>query len=208
MRRFALAATIAITCASPAYAADCSADVSAAFEKQRAAKTYRISMTQPTAEGPVDMTVDYILPDRMLQTVVSPAMPGDQQTMLVGDRAFSGSSGAFEEMLPHFTQSIVSEFKSSTSGALQNLGKFECLGKQSLDGKDYLAFRAADPAATDGGDVLARTIFVDETSGLPAYNVVAALSGKGDPAMKVAYSYPTDTVIEAPKGASVQKRAN
>jgi hypothetical protein len=52
---------------------------------------------------------------------------------------------------------------------------------------------------------LARTIYVEPESGLPAYNVVAASAGKGAPLMKVTYSYPADLVIEAPVGAPVQK---
>src|SRR5512137_1745040 len=105
-----LAATTMPAFHAPALAADCTADVVAAFQKQRTSKAFRVSLTQPTAEGDVAMTVDYLPPDRMLQTVKSPAMPGDQQTMLVGNRAFAGSDGAFEELLPQFTQSIISEF--------------------------------------------------------------------------------------------------
>lgn len=204
MRPIALALICSVLTPAAAWAADCSADVAAAFEKQRAAKSYRIAMTQPTAEGPVEMTVDYILPDRMLQTVVAPHMPGEQQTMLVGDRAFAGSGGGFEEMLPQFTQSIVSEFRAST-GAAQNLGKFECIGKQSFEGQEYLAYRTVDQAS-GAADPLARTIYVDEATGLPAFNVVANLAGKSPPAMKATYSYPKDLVIEAPEGAPVQKR--
>ena len=67
-----------------------------------------------------------------------------------------------------------------------------------------MLFRSVKPG-TDPGDVLARTIYVEPTSGLPAYNVVGAVSGKGDPVLKVTYSYPTDVVIEAPQGAPIQK---
>lgn len=201
MRPIALAAVMFLT-ATPARAADCSADVIAAFEKQRAGKTYRVAMIQPTAEGPVQMTIDYILPDRMLQTVVSPSMPGEQQTMLVGSRAFAGSAGAFEELLPQFAQSVVSEFQAATAPA-RNPGKFECLGKQSFDGKDYITYRTNDGGAD--GEALARTVYVEEGSGLPAFNVVSAVSGNAEPVMKAAYSYPTDVVIEAPEGAPAQR---
>ncbi len=188
--------------AAPASAADCSADVMAAFEKQRAGKTYRVAMTQPTAEGPVQMTVDYILPDRMLQTVVAPHMPGEQQTMLIGSRAFAGSGGAFEELLPQFTQSVISEFQAAT-GSGRNPGKFDCIGKQTLDGKEYVGYRTSGGGAD--GVALARTVYVEEASGLPAFNIVGTASGAGEPVMKAAYSYPKDVVIEAPASAPVQK---
>lgn len=191
-----------------AVADDCTKDVLAAFEKQRSSKAFRMAWTQATAEGSAEMTVDYIPPGKMLQTVKSAAMAGVQQTILVGDRAFAGSDGSFEELLPQFTQSIYAEVKSAVGGPPPNIGAFECVGTTSFDGKDLLAYRTADKDAKAGaaaGDALARTIYVDPAAGLPAYNVVAAASGKGEPVMKVTYSYPTDIVIEAPVGAPVQK---
>jgi hypothetical protein len=203
MRRLGLIA-LTLAVAGPAMAADCSEQVKAAFEKQREAKAYRVAMSQPTAEGPVEMTVDYILPDRMLQTVVAPHMPGEQQTMLVGNRAFAGSGGGFEELLPQFTQSIVSEFKASVDPAQQTFANFECVGKQSFEGKDYQAYRISDKNAKKPEDALARTIYVDETTGLPSYNVVAAAGA--EPVMKATYTYPDDIEIEAPEGAPIQRR--
>lgn len=192
--------------AGPAFAADCTKDVAAAFEKQRTSKAFRVEFSQPTAEGVAEMTIDYMPPDKMLQTVKSPAMPGEQQTMLVGDRAFAGTSGAYEELLPQYTQSIVAEFKESV-GAPAKLGSFECLGPAKLEAKDLVAYRTANtaPAGTDPAKIMARTIYVDPVSGLPAYNVVAALAGTADPVMKVKYSYPTDVEIVAPENAPVQK---
>jgi hypothetical protein len=211
MRRATLAVisflSIGVPVGSVMAAEDCSKDVVTAIQKQRASKAFRIETTQPTAEGPVKMTVDYLPPDRMLQTVVGDHMPGEQQTMLVGDRAFAGSSGAYEELLPHFTQSIVGEMKRSI-GPVEGMADFACAVKETFEGKELLAYRAIDkaaPAGTSAADLLARTIYVDPTSGLPAFNVVAKGSGKGEVVMKVSYSYPTDIVIEAPQGAPVQK---
>lgn len=194
-----------ILAASPALAEDCAKDVAAAFEKQRTSKAFRVAMTQPSAEGPVDMTVDYIPPGRMLQTVTAAHMPGEQQTMLVDGRAFAGSSGAYEELLPQFAQSIVAEVATAV-GPPANLGSFACLGKVTFDGKDLLGYRTSDaPADANPDTTMARTIYVDPASGLPQYNVVAALSGKAEPVLKAVYTYPTDVVIEAPVGAPVQK---
>jgi len=192
--------------AGPALADDCSKDVLAAFSKQRASKAFRVEFSQPTAEGEVHMKIDYMPPDKMLLTVESPAMPGEQQTMLVGNRAFAGSGGAFEELLPQFTQSIISEFNNAV-GAPANLGTFECLGHAKVDGQDYLAFRTAEKVApgADTSKIMARTIYVNEATGKPAFNVIAALTGDAPPALKVKYSYPTDVEIIAPANAPVQK---
>lgn len=195
-----------IAVAAPASAADCSKDVLAAFEKQRTSKVFRVEFSQPSAEGEVHMVIDYMPPDKMLQTVTSPAMPGEQQTMLVGNHAYAGSGGAFEELLPQFTQSIVAEFAAAV-GEPKNLGAFECAGNSKVDGQDFVAYRLSEKAA-DGADlskVMARTIYVDVATGKPAYNIIAALSGTAPPALKVKYSYPTDVEIVAPVNAPVQK---
>ena len=122
MRRLFLV-LLPLVAAGPALAADCTTDVVAAFEKQRTSKAFRVEFSQPTAEGEAQMRIDYIPPDKMLQTVTSPAMPGEQQTMLVGDRAFSGTSGTFEELQPQFTQSIVAEVRTALAPAPQKPGQ-------------------------------------------------------------------------------------
>ncbi|MGL4396599.1 MAG: hypothetical protein ACRCS9_08685 [Hyphomicrobium sp.] len=183
--------------------ADCGAEVATAFDKQRMSQMFRMVMDQSTAEGPVTMTVDYIPPSKMLQTVTAAHMPGDQQTMLVGDRAFAGSGGVWEELLPHFTQSIVAEVNTAVGERPKTDGRFDCLGKATIDGRDLIAYRTK-PTGTDKSELL-RTVYVDPASGLPAFNVVAAAGAESAPAAKVTYSYPTDIVIEAPQGAPVQK---
>ena len=199
-------ALLMIAMATPAAAADCSKDVLSAFAKQRTSKVFRVEFSQPSAEGEVHMVIDYMPPDRMLQTVTSPAMPGEQQTMLVGNRAFAGTSGAFEELLPQYTQSIIAEFAEAI-GEPKNIGAFECLGNSTIDGKELLAYRLSDkvPDGADTSKIMARTVYVDPATGKPAYNVVAALSGTAPPALQVKYSYPTDVEIVAPTNAPVQK---
>jgi hypothetical protein len=206
MQRAFLGAVIFGAIAGPALAEDCSQHVVAAMEKQHTSKAFRVETTQPTAEGMIKMTVDYLPPDKMMQTVTGANLPGPQQTILVGERAFSGSNGAFEELLPQFTQSIIAEFQRSL-GTPDKVGNFECQGKVTFEGKEYLGYRAMDTSgrATKPENALARTIYVDLATGLPAYNVIGLASGEGEPAMKVIYSYPTDIVIEAPVGAPVQR---
>jgi len=204
--RVSYLALLLIAVSAPASAADCSKEVLAAFQKQRTSKVFRVEFSQPSAEGEVHMVIDYMPPDRMLQTVTSPAMPGEQQTMLVGNRAFAGTGGAFEELLPQFTQSIVAEFVEAV-GEPKDLGTFECVGNSKVDGQDFVAYRISEKAA-DGADtskIMARTVYIDPTTGKPAYNIIAALGGTAPPALKVKYSYPTDVEIVAPTNAPVQK---
>lgn len=206
MRRRVIAILVLMSTGVAAAAEDCSKAVTNAIEKQRSSKAFRMETSQPTAEGPIKMTVDYMPPDRMLQTVTGANLPGEQQTLLVGGRAFAGTNGAYEELLPQFAQSIVAEFQRSV-GKPEKVATFECQGEVTFEGKSYLAYMAVDKAAPAGkaDELLARTVYVDPKTGLPAYNIVALASGKGDPVMKVSYSYPPDIVIEAPKNAPVQK---
>jgi len=199
-------ALLLIAATTPAFADDCSKEVLAAFEKQRTSKVFRVEFSQPSAEGDVHMVIDYMPPDKMLQTVTSPAMPGEQQTMLIGNRAYAGSGGAFEELLPQFTQSIVAEFVQAV-GEPKNLGVFECAGNSKVDGQDFVAYRLSEkaPPGADTSKVMARTVYVDPATGKPAYNIIAALSGTAPPALKVKYSYPTNVEIVAPANAPVQK---
>lgn len=206
IRLLSFCAVIALL-AAPAYAADCNGEVLAAFEKQRTSKAFRVALEQKMPEGDVKMTIDYIPPAKMLQTVVSPAMPGEQQTMLVGDRAFAGLNGVWEELLPMYSQSVVAEVHTAVGEAPKNLGVFECLGRVRFEGKEFVGYRTKPDADAEkpAEGAVTRTIYVDAATGLPAYNVVG--SGKQDDAsaVKVVYSYPADVVIEAPEGAPVQK---
>ena len=51
---------------------------------------------------------------------------------------------------------------------------------------------------TEKGTELARTIYVDPATGLPAFNVIAEVKDGAEPLLKESYTYPTDIVIEKP----------
>lgn len=206
--RLLFVAAAALAVATPAYAAgtDCSADVLTAIRKQLSLKAFRVEFSQPTAEGEAHMRIDYMPPLRMLQTVTSPAMPGEQQTMLVDNRAFSGSGGSYEELQPQFTQSIIAEVAEALARP-SKLEGYDCLGTVKYDNQDLVGYRFEDKthAQADATKIMTRTIYVDPKTGLPAYNVVAPLAENAKPLREVKYSYPTDINIVAPQNAPVQK---
>lgn len=206
--RLLFVAAAALAVATPAYAAgtDCSADVLTAIRKQLSLKAFRVEFSQPTAEGEAHMQIDYMPPLRMLQTVTSPAMPGEQQTMLVDNRAFAGSGGSFEELQPQFTQSIIAEVAQALARP-SKLEGYDCLGTVKYDNQDLVGYRFEDKthAQADATKVMTRTIYVDPKTGLPAYNVIAPLAENAKPLREVKYSYPTDINIVAPQNAPVQK---
>lgn len=206
--RLLILAAAALAATTPAFAAgkDCSSDVLTAIRKQLSLKSFRVEFSSPTAEGEAHMKIDYMPPLKMLQTVTSPAMPGEQQTMLVNNRAFSGSGGSFEELQPQFTQSIIAEVAKALARP-SKLAGYECLGTVKYENQDLLGYRFEDKThpQTDASKIITRTIYVDPKTGLPAYNVIATLGQEDKPLREVTYSYPTDISIVAPANAPAQK---
>lgn len=196
--------------AAPVMAADCKQEVFDAFEKQRKSKAYRMAAemmqaaNSSVAPEQVKLTVDYMPPDRMHQVINSPAMPAPMETVLVGTRAWATNGGGFEELRPEFAQSIVSHVHQTLIEPPKDVSNYECLGKQSYEGKEYLAYKSVDPNVKPGDKAaVERRIYVDAATGLPAHNVVAAIDGKAAPIFKGTYSYPTDINIVAIEGAPV-----
>ena len=191
---------------SPAHAGDeCRAAVEAAFDKQRThAQGYRFSAEVPGEQGPTKMTIDYLPPDRMYQKVEAPGHPKPVETIAIQRWAWGTMGGGWEELQPQFAQSIISHVRTTLINPPKLTATFTCLGSSKLGNKDYLAYRADQPNAEAAADQtapqLARTIYVDAATGLPAANIVARADGNGAPVFDGRYSYPGDIAIEAPIG--------
>ncbi len=209
-----LVAGVAI--AGPVKAADCAAEVTAAFEKQRKTKAFRMSAETKGDQGPVAMQVDYVPPDRMHQTVRHPSHKEPLETIAIGRWAWGTMGGGWEELQPQFAQAVVAHMRQTLVDPLQSPAAFTCLGKLSYDGKDYVAYRSEDGAASGAAQppdkgpgaaaanpasaALVRTVYVDPASGLPMFNVVAETKPGADPVFKAVFSYPADLKIDAPLG--------
>ena len=181
----------------------CRIAVQTAFDKQRQSKGYRFAASMPGPQGATKMTIDYLPPDRMYQKVEAPGHPAPVETIAIQRWAWGTMGGGWEELQPQFAQSIISHVRETLVSPPPITAAFACLGKVKLGDKDYLAYRADQPsqAAADlKAPQLARTVYVDEATGLPAANIVAENDGKGAPVFDGRYSYPTDIVIEAPVG--------
>lgn len=205
-----------IAFAAPVKAADCAAEVTAAFEKQRKTPGFRMSAETKGDQGPVAMQVDYVLPDRMHQTVRHPSHKEPLETIAIGRWAWGTMGGGWEELQPQFAQSVVAHMRQTLVEPVQTQAAFTCLGNVSYDGKDYVAYRSADGSATaamppDKGPgaataaaaasaALVRTVYVDPASGLPMFNIVAESKPGTEPLFKAVFSYPADLKIAAPLG--------
>lgn len=200
-------AAIGLAAAAPARAADCRAEVTNAFEKQRAGKTFRMEANVIGPQGPMKMTVDYGLPDRIRQQVLMVLENKSLEAVLVGRDAWLNEGQGWTKAPDEVREELDKQLSSVAEETSDQMGQFECMGNVQVDGKELTAFRAqegpkgANPKAASSprtNDTV-RVIYVDPATGLPARSVVARPEKLDKPLFKAVYSYPTDIKIEPPK---------
>ena len=189
MRSVAVVLALA-TSAAPALADEkCTGEVAAAFTKQAAAPKFRTVMSHPVEEGIVERTLNLVRPNRMHSITNAPQIAGHIETISIGQWAWTSDGESWEEMKPNVAKVIEMDVARMSAPAAVN-ANFTCLGKVAYEGKDYAGYRA-DPGKGDDGAELAATVYVDEATGLPAYNIVAP-TADGKPRLKAAYAYGDD----------------
>lgn len=138
--------------------ADCNSDVKTAFEKLRKSAAFRMDTKTTNEQGTLTMGVEYILPDRMHQTVHLDR--GDAATMemiLIGGKVWSNQGQGWAEVPDAFAAAIAKQMKETVAEAPKEDSQFACLGEVEFEGKSYVAYRAklAPPrpaaAGTDPG---------------------------------------------------------
>jgi hypothetical protein len=209
--RAVLTAVALLVAASGIAQAACNDEVAAALDRQRKASSFRMQTTMLSQDGPVSMTVDYVLPDRMHQFVSLLKDPKPVETILIGKQAWSRQGDGPWQMLQQETANQLAEqMKDTVSEDEAKLGDFECLGKQAVAGKDLLAYQGEnedpnqkkDPAAKNlpkEPDRAIRVIYVDPITGLPMRSVFGRANKLDKPIFEANYSYPIDVKIEPPK---------
>jgi len=212
-------AALALGLTATAASADCTHEVQQAFVRQSHSEMVRKKMNLIGEEGPFTMLVEYVKPDRMRQVVTTLAEPDKPtETVLVGSEAWSKGAEGWQKLDPATTEQLVAFFKSTVGDVPANVGTFECLGAETVEGQKVRAYKGVEVKKPDmpgaagakkGGDAAAeppkneavRVIYLDFASGLPA-RIVFAREGMIDkPIFKEVYSYPTDLKIEKPESA-------
>lgn len=211
MRRMLTALALLIAANAAAHAASCKDEVASALERQRKTSGFRMQTTMISEQGPVDMTVDYLLPDRMRQVVKSAIDPVPVETVLVGNQAWSHREGGpWAPLNPKLTNDLVTQLEQNLGEDPGKLGDFECLGKKPVDGQDMLAYQGENEPAKELGkeepprppNRPVRIIYVDSITGLPMRSIYARANKLEKPIFEATYSYPADIKIEPPKAAS------
>jgi len=181
-----------------ALACDGKSEVEAAFAKQQKAPAWRtVVASQNEAGNKQEQIFEYIPPDRMYRKILIIGQEPAVETIAIAKWAYGNQGNGWSELQPPMAKMLSEHIKQVVTAAPKAGADFSCLGKTAYEGKDYLAYRTA-PEKTEKGTELARTIYVDPETGLPAFNVIAETKEGAVPLLKESYSYPTDIAIEKP----------
>ena len=217
MRNMILAFAI-VTITTGTATADCTSEVNDAFAKLRKSAAFRMETKITNPQGTLTMSNDYVLPDRMHQTV---SMGGDgpqaMQMILVGGKAWSNQGNAgWAEVPEKFATTIAKQMKDTVVEPPKDESQFECLGDVSFEGKTYAAYRtkrapgAADSAATTPAPAAAppsagrdaanvQTVYIDKALGVPVRNIVTPVSDPNKRLFDGTFSLRAGLKIEPPK---------
>ena len=196
----------------PAARADCSSEVVDAVAKQSQQKSYRMDSNVISEQGPLKMTVEYLLPDRMRQVAVLAIDPTKPiETILVGNKAWSNTGEGWQPVADEDVEILTSQLKMAASSSPESVGEFDCIGVETIDGHSQRGYRGKPPKmkglknkdgteqqSTARNDAV-RIVYIDTESGLPARSIFAKVDQIDTPIFKEVYSYPPDIKIEAPK---------
>lgn len=210
MCRTLTALALMLAAGSAAHAA-CKDEVATALERQRHTSGFRMDTKMLSEDGLVNMRVEYVLPDRMRQVVTSTVEPKPVETILIGRDAWTKIEGEpWRPLHPEIADALHAQMKETLGDETGPLGDFECLGKQPVDGKGYLAYRGENeqpgPKNITPGeaekpklpDRPVRVIFVDPVTGLPARSIYGRADKLERPIFEAIYSYPADLKVDAP----------
>ncbi len=110
--------------------ADCTSEVNDAFAKLRKSTAFTMETTITNPQGTLTMSNDYVLPDRMHQTVSMGANgPGEMEMILVAGKAWSnqGNQG-WAEVPEKFATTIAKQMKDTVVEPPKDESQFDCLG--------------------------------------------------------------------------------
>jgi hypothetical protein len=197
MRTVVALSLAALAAGTPAaFACDGKAEVEAAFIKQQKQPWRTEIVTRSETGETQEQVFDFQPPDKMYRK--ASANGESIETIGIGKWAWSnlGSGAGWEELQPMFARVVTIQVQEAFAPP-RVTADFTCLGTVTVDGKSYLGYQTA-PEKDQQGHELARTIYVDPATGLPAFNIVGPPGGNGEPLVKGVFTYPTDINIENP----------
>ena len=170
--------------AGPA-AADCTSDVTAAFEKLRTSKSFRLETRIANAQGKLKMTVDYMPPDRMHQRIRLDDQPQEMEMIVIGEKAWSNQGQGWVPLPENFSSEVAKQVKTTLAGITQSQSSYRCKSEDTIEGRAVAIYEAdlvapVEEAVGDKpggakkpeGPPNLQTLYIDKATGLPLRNVV------------------------------------
>jgi hypothetical protein len=210
MRTF-LIGLFVLTSTTGAFAeADCKSEVEAAFAKLRQEKSFRLDTTISNSDGKLKMQADYVLPDRMHQTVrlgdQSPAM----EMIVIGKKAWSNQGGGWAELPQQFADTVANQIKETVAEAPKVATDYKCVGDKDFEGKTYTLYQGvlAMPLSADAKDKGPRvsavtvpnqqSVYIDKKTGLPSRNIVTPVTDPNKRLFDGTFTIVNDLKIDPP----------
>jgi hypothetical protein len=205
------AAFLLLAATAGSAAADCSTEVQEAVKKQTELKSFRMESNVISENGPLKITIDYVLPDRMRHVAVPASDPSPLETILIGDQAWANAGGGWQVVPDEEVQFLISQMKAATTASEEAVGDYDCIGTETVEGRQLRGYRGLPPKVkglkkpdgtpmrqTTQNDAI-RIVYIDPDSGLPARSIYARADQLDKPIFKEVYSYPKDISIEPPE---------
>lgn len=207
-RLTAVAVLLSAAMASPVYA-DCSTEVALAVQAMGKQKFLRKETNAIGENGPFKMLVEYITPDRMRQVLTPLTENKPVEAIVVGEKAWTNAGEGWIESGEEETAQLITYMIKSSSQIYQEVGKFECIGTEMVEGRQLRGYRGLNPEPdpkAKGSDSASkneavRIMYLDPESGLPARSIFARTGMLDKPIFKELYTYPADIKIEPPANA-------
>lgn len=209
--RIILAASLLFV-SGPAFAdVSCKGQVDAAFAKLRDAGKFRLETTIKNKDGTLKMQADYVLPDRMHQTVTLGGEGAAMEMIVVGKKAWSNQGGGWAELPEAFAQTVANQIKDTVADAPKVSTEYKCVGDKEFEGKTYTLYQGVltMPLAADAKDKGPRVtslsapnlqnVYVDKETGLPARNIVTPVTDPESRVFDGKFTIVKELNIEPPK---------
>ena len=199
----ALAIVFTAAGAAPALA-DCSTEVALAVNSQGKQKFLRKETNMVSERGPVKMVVEYQTPNRMHQILTPLTEDKPVEAIVIDDKAWTNNGEGWKQAPAGETEQLVQFMIKSIAQVYQEVGKFECVGTETVDGRELRAYRGLEEPAKPGQPAApkneaVRMVYLDPATGLPARSIFAREGHLDKPIFREVYTYPDNIAIEAPK---------
>lgn len=202
MRRLLAMTLIALLSPAVVHAADCNAEVDAAFTKQRKSGSFKMATNLINERGLVQMTVDYVLPNKLHQVTKTLTSPAPSEIILIGNQAWSNNGEGWKVMPDDFAEELRTQMQQTVVNPPDDPLVYTCGVDAELDGRPMKLYEGRDRKAKADENLPVRRLYVDAKSGLPERNEVAPASKPERPFFTAKYTYPETITIEAPQVAN------